>query len=85
MPQRSVLNRVFRRVSQHGRPAQMDGAEALAGILKSTDLYTCTPTNVKPYHPEKFHVLSSGRNITGVHEVQLLLLLLRSTKLRQRW
>ena len=61
LPQLSVINRVAARVARQGvPPPDLDGAAALRELLKSKDLYTAAPCNVKTYVAANFKVLHNA-------------------------
>ncbi|CAK0888003.1 unnamed protein product, partial [Prorocentrum cordatum] len=59
--QRSIISRVSRRIESYGERPDILPATACADLIKSHDLYSGQPMNLKPYDPSLLKVLHRDR------------------------
>ncbi|CAK0861936.1 unnamed protein product [Prorocentrum cordatum] len=60
--QRSIISRVSRRIENYGERPDILPATAYADLIKSHDLYSGQPMNLKPYDPDLLKVLHRDRH-----------------------
>ncbi|CAK0800544.1 unnamed protein product [Prorocentrum cordatum] len=59
--QRSIISRVGRRIENYGERPDILPATAYADLIKSHDLYSGQPMNLKPYDPDLLNALHRDR------------------------
>ena len=59
--QRSIIQRVSQRIENYGERPDMTASDAFAALIKSQDLYSGQPINLKPYDSRLLKVLHRNR------------------------